>query len=123
MLAVRGRVSLSSFDSRQFDYRSTFLRATVNADVLLPILRFDRFSLQLGPSVGLPMVRQRDDQGGELSSSYGFSYAGVATLNALVFGRTALSLTVEGGGEIFRLNGARVHRAAGSALLGAVVGF
>jgi hypothetical protein len=121
--ALRGRASIASFDSQEAGYRAMLLRTTASVDFLFPALRASRFSLQLGPSVGLPMVRQRYDESGEVSSSFGFSYGGVATVNALLFGRTALSLNVEAGGELFRLNGARVHRAAGSALLGAVVGF
>jgi hypothetical protein len=70
----------------------------------------------------MPIVRQRD-MNGAVSSSFGFSYGAVAAVGARLYGRTSLSLNLDGGGEIFRLDGQRVHRAAGSALLGAVVGF
>jgi hypothetical protein len=122
LLALRGRASFSSFDSQNSALRSTLLRGAVNADVLFPLLRRSRVSVQLGPSLGVPVVRQRDAIG-EVTSSYGFSYGGVLTVNAHLFGRTALSLNLEGGGEIFRFNAERVHRGAGSVLLGAVVGF
>jgi hypothetical protein len=121
-LALRARASFASFESQEPTFQSTLLRGVLSADVLFPLLHLSRFSLLLGPSVGMPVVRQRDTAG-EVTSSYGFSYGGVATVNAHLYGRTGLSLNVEGGGEVFRFNGERVHRAVGSALLGAVVGF
>jgi hypothetical protein len=121
-LALRGRLGVASFDSQQDVYRSSLLRATLNADVLLPLLLRSRYAIQVGPTVGLPMVRQRN-MVGEVASSFGFAYGGVLALSARVFDRTFLSLNLEGGGEVFRLDGQAVHRPAGSALLGGMVAF
>ena len=120
---VRGRISASSFDSQQDIYRSTLLRSGVSVDLLLPLVLSDRWAVQMGPSLGVPMVRQRDLIGGDVSTSYGFAYGGAAVVSARIYGRTYLSLNLDGGGEIFRLDGQRVHHATGSALLGGVVAF
>lgn len=119
---VRARGSVASFDSQQDLYRSSLLRAGASLDLLLPVLFGNRWSVQIGPSLGLPMVRQRDMLG-TVSTSYGFAYGGAAVLSAHLYGRTYLSLNLDGGGEVFRLAGQRVHRASGSALLGGVVAF
>jgi uncharacterized protein YfiM (DUF2279 family) len=121
-LALRGRASGASFDSQQDVYRSSLLRATVNADLLFPLLRGHRFSVQLGPTLGLPMVRQRN-MVGVVSSSFGFAYGGALAVSARLYDRTSLSLNLDGGGEIFRLDGQAVHRTTGSALLGGIVAF
>jgi hypothetical protein len=68
------------------------------------------------------MVRQRD-MTGSVSSSFGFAYGAAMVTSAHLYGHTYLSLDLQGGGEVFRLNGERVHRASGSALLGGVVAF
>ena len=121
-LALRGRVSGASFDSQQDIYRSSLLRASANADLLLPLFLGQRFAVQLGPTLGVPMVRQRNPLG-EVSNSFGFAYGGVLTVSARLYDRTSLSLNLDGGGEIFRLDGQAVHRATGSALLGGMVAF
>jgi hypothetical protein len=121
-LALRGRVSGASFDSQQDIYRSSLLRASANADLLLPLFLGQRFAVQLGPTLGVPMVRQRNGLG-EVSNSFGFAYGGVLTVSARLYDRTSLSLNLDGGGEIFRLDGQAVHRATGSALLGGMVAF
>jgi hypothetical protein len=121
-VALRGRASLASFESQQDGFHSSLLRTSVSLDLLVPIFLTTRWLIQAGPTVGMPMVRQRD-MDDMVSSSFGFSYGGVAVISTKLFGRTYLSLDLEGGGEIFRLNGTRVHRATGAALLGGVVAF
>jgi Caspase domain len=116
------RVSAASFDSQQDIYRSSLLRASANADLLLPLLLDWRWSIQLGPTVGVPMLRQRD-MFGRVSNSYGFAYGGAVVVSMHVYARTYLSLNLDGGGEFFRLDGERVHRATGSALMGGAVAF
>ena len=120
---VRGRGSASAFDSQQDVYRSSLLRAGVSVDLLLPLVLSERWTVQLGPSLGVPMVRQRDLGGDVSTTSYGFAYGGAAVVSARLYGRTYLSLNLDGGGEVFRLDGHRVHRAIGSALMGGVVAF
>jgi hypothetical protein len=122
LAAVRVRASVASFDSQQDIYHSSVLRAAAAADVLLPIVLQPGWAIQIGPSLGVPMVRQRD-MTGLVSSSFGFSYGGAMVTSARLYGHTYLSLDLQGGGEVFRLNGERVHRASGSALLGGVVAF
>jgi hypothetical protein len=92
-------------------------------DLLLPLVLSERWTVQVGPSLGVPMVRQRDRNGDGVSNSYGFAYGGAAVVSARLYGRTYLSLNLDGGGEVFRLDGQRVHRAIGSALMGGVVAF
>lgn len=120
--AVRGRVSVASFDAQQDIYRSSLLRASLDADLLLPVLAGRYFSLQLGPTLGVPMVRQKDMRG-VVGNSFGFGYGGIVTAGTRVFRSTWLVLNLEAGGELFRLNGQAVHRGRGGALLGGVVAF
>lgn len=120
--ALRVRAGAASFDSQQDVYRSSMLRAAVAADLLLPVVLRSGWGVQVGPSVGVPVVRQRD-MSGAVSNSFGFSYGASAVLSARLYGHTYLSLDFQGGGEVFRLNSERVHRATGSALLGGVVAF
>jgi hypothetical protein len=61
-----------------------------------------------------------DDQ---VSHSFGFAYGVVAVFSVRLQDRTYLSLNLEGGGEMFKLDGQRTNRALGSALLGGVVAF
>jgi hypothetical protein len=121
-VALRGRASFSAFDNSQDIYHSSLLRAALGLDLLLPVLVAERFSIHLGPTVGMPMVRQRDMRG-EVGNSFGFSYGAAATVVARAYGRTFVSLNVDGGGELFRLDGQVVHRPAASALLGATLAF
>ena len=121
-LALRGRASISSFDSRQDVYRSSLLRAGANVDGLVSLPLLSRVLIQLGPTLCVPMLRQHDMRG-VVTSSFGFSYGGVAAVSTRLYGRTSISLNLDGGGEIFRLDGRIVHRAAGSALAGALVAF
>jgi hypothetical protein len=120
--ALRARASVASFDSQQDAYHSSLLRASANLDVLLPLLLTPNWAIQIGPSLGVPMVRQRDMRG-LVSSSFGVAYGGAAVISVRIYDRTYLSLNLDGGGEVFRLDGTRVHRATGSALLGGVVAF
>jgi hypothetical protein len=95
--ALRARISAASFDSQQDIYRSSLLRASANVDLLLPLWR-QPLGDSVGPSLGVPMVRQRDMLG-IVSTSYGFAYGGAAVVSARVYARTYLSLNLDGGGE------------------------
>ncbi len=94
--ALRARAAMASFSSQQEGYSSTLLRASANLDLLLPLLLTPRWSIQIGPSLGVPMVRQRDMHG-LVTSSYGFDYGGAAVVSARIYGRTYLSLDLDGG--------------------------
>jgi hypothetical protein len=120
--ALRVRASATSFNSQQDVYRSSLLRAAANADFLFSLVRSPQWRIELGPSAGLPFVRQRD-MFERVSQSFGFSYSAVAVLSLKLQARTYLSLNLEGGGELFKLDGQRVNRATGSALLGGFVSF
>jgi hypothetical protein len=120
--ALRARISAASFDSQQDIYRSSLLRASASVDLLLPLWLANRWSIQLGPTLGMPMARQRDMRG-VVSTSYGFAYGGAVVVSARIYARTYLLLNLDGGGEFFRLAGERVHRATGSALVGGAVAF
>ena len=120
--ALRARISAASFDSQQDIYRSSLLRASASVDLLLPLWLANRWSIQLGPTLGMPMARQRDMRG-VVSTSYGFAYGGAVVVSARIYARTYLLLNLDGGGEFFRLAGERVNRATGSALMGGAVAF
>ena len=120
--ALRARASIASFDSQQDVYHSSLLRVGASVDFLAPLLNTPYLAIQLGPSVGVPMLRQQD-MNGLISNSFGFAYGGAAVFSTRLYARTYLTLNLDGGGEVFRLDGERVHRAAGSALLGGVVAF
>jgi hypothetical protein len=123
-VALRARASATSFDSQQDLYRSSLLRAAANLDLLVPLLGNSWWRLDLGPSVGMPFVRQTEKDGaGRVSDSFGFSYSAVAVLSVKLQAHSYLSLNLEGGAEMFKLDGMRTNRALGSALLGGVIAF
>jgi hypothetical protein len=120
--ALRGRASFSWFDSRQEGYQSSLLRISGDFDLLFPLFRAQGWSFQLGPSVGVPVLRQRDMRD-VVSSSYGFAYGGVLVGSVRLYDRTYLSLNLGVGGEVFRLDGQAEHRTTASALVGGVFAF
>jgi hypothetical protein len=121
-VSLRGRASLASFSSQQDIYSSSVLRLAAAADLLLPLWRGERMLLQAGPSVGVPVLHQKDMRGVD-SNSVGLSYGGVVVLGARVLPTTILSLNLDVGGELYRLDGQTTQRASASALLGATFGF
>ena len=87
-------------------------------DLLFPLLESAHFSLLLGPTAGVPIVRQRDDRG-VTGTSYGVSYGGTAGAGLRFSQHAGLLLSVTAGGETFRLNGAVASKpSAGMALAG-----
>lgn len=120
--ALRARASMATFESNQDPYHSSLLRAGANMDFLISLARRPQWRIELGPSAGMPFVRQRDNSE-HVSQSFGFSYSAVAVFSLKLQERTYLSLGLEGGGELFKLDGQRVNRAIGSALLGGLVAF
>jgi Caspase domain len=121
-VALRLRGSMTSFHSAQEGYTSTLLRMSGDIDVLFPLVQRFKWSLQAGPTVGMPVLRQTD-LNQAVSSSYGFAYGGVFVANARLYDRTYLSLNLGAGGEVFRLDSQPTHRASVSALLGGVFAF
>ena len=69
----------------------------------------NRFALLLGPTVGMPIVRQHDTRY-DGTYSYGLSYGGAASAMLRSYRSTWLVLSAEGGGEVFRVDGQRVAR-------------
>ncbi len=120
-VVLRARASFTSFDAQQEGYSSSFVRGGGNFDFLVSLVRSPLWRLDLGPSVGLPVVRQSTQ--GQLSSSFGFGYSGVGVLSLRLEERAYLSLSLEGGGEVFKLDGQRTSRATGNALLGGLMAF
>jgi hypothetical protein len=121
-VALRGRASFSWFDSQQDGYRSSLLRVGGDVDLLFPAIRRASWSIELGPTVGMPVLRQRDMRG-TISSSYGFAYGGILAGSAKLYDRTYLSLNLSAGGELLRLDGRATHRTAASALIGGLFAF
>ena len=120
VLRVRGQIA--SFDSQQEGYRSSFLRTGGDLDALVPLFVGTRLAVHLGPYVGVPFVRQRDFRG-ESMNSIGFAYGGIGTLGMRLYGNTGVQLGIEGGAEVFRLNGKVANRPTAQALLGALMSF
>jgi hypothetical protein len=121
--ALRARASGTSFDTQQDLYHSSLLRASANVDFLVSLVRRPELRIEIGPSVGMPFVRQRSRIDDRVSDSFGLAYSAVAVFSVRLQERTYLSLNLEGGGEMFKLDGQRTNRALGSALLGGVVAF
>jgi hypothetical protein len=120
ILRVRGQIA--SFDSQQEGYRSSFLRTGGDINALVPVFVGSRLALHLGPYAGVPVVRQRDFRG-DTMNSIGFAYGGIGTIGFRLYGNTGLQLGIEGGAEVFRLNGKVANRPTAQASLGAIVAF
>jgi hypothetical protein len=119
-LTLQARVAVSAFDGGAADRRASFVRVGPAIDLLVPALDAGAFALLIGPTAGAPVVRQRGEAG--VSYSYGFAYGGMATAFARA-GALWLSLSATAGGELFRLDGVRVHRLTAGSLLGTGVSF
>jgi hypothetical protein len=120
--ALRVRGEFSSYDARFQYYQSSFLRGGLSLDALWPLYRADRFALLLGPTVGVPMVRQHDVWH-DSTYSFGLTYGGTASAMVRSYRSTWLVLSAQGGGEVFRLNDQRVQRATVGVSLGGLLGF
>jgi hypothetical protein len=121
-LQLRARLDLSSYDAEHFGYRSSLMRTAPAFDLLYPLVGADRFTLLAGPTVGVPVLRQKDLRG-ETTRSWGLSWGGVATAGVRAVGGLWLTGTGTAGGELFRLNGAQEHRTAVSVAFGAAYAF
>ncbi len=121
-LALRVRGEFSSSDARLQDYQSSFLRTGLSLDALWPVYQADRLALMLGPTVGVPVVRQHDVWH-DGSYSVGFTYGGAASAMFRSYRSTWLVLSAQAGGELFRLNDKRVQQATMGVSLGGVVAF
>jgi hypothetical protein len=127
-LSLRLRGDIASFDGRTGGAATTYLRVVPALDVLLPLYETARIAFLVGPTLGMPMARQRGDlersrSGDETTSSVGFNYGAVATAGVRVGDSIWLTLSMSGGGEVFRLNDLRAHRPFGTAALGGTLGF
>jgi len=120
--ALRARVEFSSYTSTQNDYQSSFLRTGLSIDALLPLYRGDRFALLVGPSIGMPVVRQHDVLH-DSTYSVGLAYGGVASAMLRTYRSSWLVLSAQGGGEVFRLNDQRVQHATVGVSLGGLFAF
>jgi hypothetical protein len=92
-------------------------------DLLANVLAAGDLSLQVGPTIGAPLIRQ--STGETTRWSYGLQYGATATL-AWAFGQNqsrSVGVTVTGGDELFKLDGQRTHAAFVAASIGAGVGF
>ena len=121
-LALRVRGELSSFHMPIQDYQSSFLRAGVSLDALWPLYRGDGIALLLGPTVGVPVVRQHDVEH-ESTYSIGLAYGGITSAMVRAYRSTWLVLSGQGGGEVFRLNNQLAQRAVLGLSLGGIVAF
>ncbi|HET6284897.1 MAG TPA: caspase family protein [Polyangia bacterium] len=120
LLAFRGSADVSSFSADTQGYRSSLLRVTPALDLLIPVVDVGRLALLLGPSVGMPIVRQSGDG---TSNSFGFRYGGVALVMVRLTQVTWVTAAFDGGGELFRLDGQRTNKPVAGASLGGAVGF
>jgi hypothetical protein len=121
-LGLRARAEFSSSDAKFQDYQASFLRVAVAIDALWPLYRADRFALLLGPTIGLPVVRQHDAQR-DSSYSFGLTYGGAASAMLRSYRSTWLVLSAQGGGEVFRLNNHLTQQATVGMSLGGMLTF
>ena len=121
-LALRARAEFSSSEAKVQDVQSSFLRAGLSLDALWPLVWTDRLALLLGPTVGVPVVRQHDVWH-DSTYSIGLTYGGTASAMLRSYGSTWLVLSAQGGGEVFRLNNQRVQRATVGVSLGGLLSF
>jgi hypothetical protein len=119
---LRARGEFSSSDARYQDSQSSFLRAGLSLDALWPLYQADRFALLLGPTVGVPVVRQHDVWH-DGTYSVGLDYGGCCSAMLRSYRSTWLVLSAQGGGEVFRLNSQLVQRATVGVSLGGLVAF
>jgi hypothetical protein len=121
-IALRGRVSASSFDSNTETLSSKLTRMGASLDALYPILDGNWVAVGLGPSVGFTVTRQKDLAGKDWPS-YGFTYAGAMLLTLRVTSNSYLAVNLDGGAEVLRYNGVRTQRGIASGLVGGIVSF
>jgi hypothetical protein len=121
-LALRARGEFSYSDARLRDYQSSFLRAGLSLDALWPLYKADRLALLLGPTVGMPIVRQHDIWH-DGTYSVGLDYGAAASAMFRSYRSTWLVLSLQGGGELFRLNSQLAQRLTGGVSLGGLVAF
>jgi len=120
---LRGRLQASKYDTADaFGLVSNLVRMGGWLDFLVPLVEGEYVSLLLGPSVGAPIARERSFDN-RISMSYGVSYGGALALALRLYGNTSLAVNLDGGGETYRLDGVRTHRATASLLIGGVVSF
>ena len=121
-LALRLRGDFSSYNATFQDYQSSFLRAGLSLDVLWPLYRADSLALLVGPTAGVPMVRQHDVWH-ESTYSVGLTYGAIASGMLRAHRSTWLVLSAQGGGEFFRLNNQPTQRATVGVSLGGLLAF
>jgi hypothetical protein len=119
-LSFRATVDVSSVSADVQGYRTSILRVTPALQLLLPVATGDRIAVLLGPSLGMPLLRQTGDGA---TSSFGFGYGGLALAMARLTDRAWLTAALAGGGELFRVDGRRASRAVAGLSLGGAVGF
>ncbi|HXI58410.1 MAG TPA: hypothetical protein VNO55_20225, partial [Polyangia bacterium] len=119
-LSYRVKFDVSSVTADVQGYRTSILRVTPALQLLVPVAAGDRIALRLGPSLGMPVLRQTGDGA---TSSFGFGYGGLLLVMARVTDRAWLTAALEGGGELFRVDGRRTNRAVAGLSLGGAVGF
>jgi hypothetical protein len=120
-LGLRLRAEISSFDATDRGLSSSFLRFGAALDALLSVWRSERGFIGLGPSVGLPVVRQR--VGDEAWRSFGISGGGALTGGLQLSQEVWVVMNAFAGIETFRLNGARTSRPTAGLALGAAFSF
>jgi hypothetical protein len=120
-LSLRLRADLSSFAGRlgPQGHETSFLRIAPALDLLLPLWDGERASFLVGPSVGLPFVRQRLEAAREdlpaSTTAWGAVYGGVLTAAIRVAPRTWFNLTGFAGAETFKLSPASAAEPARTA--------
>jgi len=121
-LTLRGRVQAGQFEAENRGYTTTTSRMGGWLDFLLPLVEGEHVAVLIGPSIGMPIERERDPLN-KVSMSYGFSYGAALAVALHLYGNTSLALNLDGGGETYRLDGNRTNRATASLLIGGLVSF
>ena len=127
--ALRMRGEIASFNESNQGERSSFLRTGLWVDGLLMLRSAERLAFSVGPSLGLPVVRQTgplvrlQESSADSSYSLGLNYGATASAMLRTYRSTWLVLTVQGGGEYFRLNNQRTQRGVLGLSLGGMIAF
>lgn len=127
--ALRARADFSSFSADSTDgFRSSLLRIGPSLDGLFSLVSGGPISFELGPTVGVPWLRQRAEATtaqttGSTFDSWGVQYGGVATFTWSMTRSTAVVANFGAGGESFRLDGKLTQRPYAGLTLGAGFAF
>jgi hypothetical protein len=97
------------------------LRLTPALDLFVGSASTGVVTFLVGPSLAMPFVRQRSDEG--VHHSFGFRYGGAGLATLSLSARALVTATLDAGFEAFRLDGRVTNRPMAAFSLGGAVAF